>query len=96
MDGRDKFFRQIIEKYFVVFVGYTADDPPVQYLLEALNKTVCTLYTPAFQSGDANYALSRWQHKGVEAIPYENSDNYKALWDTLSARAERQPTQMLG
>ena len=31
------FFRQIISEYVVVFIGYTADDPPVQYLLEGLN-----------------------------------------------------------
>lgn len=32
------FFREIIDRYVVVFIGYTADDPPIQYLLEALNK----------------------------------------------------------
>lgn len=30
------FFKEIIARYIVVFVGYSADDPPVQYLLEAL------------------------------------------------------------
>jgi hypothetical protein len=33
-----QFVRDILGLYVVVFVGYTADDPPVQYLLEALNK----------------------------------------------------------
>jgi hypothetical protein len=33
-----KFIATLLEKYIVVFVGYTADDPPVQYLLEALNR----------------------------------------------------------
>ena len=33
-----RFFREILDQYVVVFIGYTADDPPVQYLLEALNK----------------------------------------------------------
>lgn len=32
------FIRAVIHKYLLVFVGYAADDPPVQYLLEALNR----------------------------------------------------------
>jgi SIR2-like domain len=34
-----QFVRTILDRYFVVFVGYTADDPSVQYLLEALNRS---------------------------------------------------------
>lgn len=82
------FFKEIIDRYSVVFVGYTADDPPVQYLLEALNKTAGKMEgVYAFQSGDANYASSRWQFKGVEAIPY--GPDHAALWTTLEAWAER-------
>ena len=33
-----EFVKTILEKYFVVFIGYRADDPPVQYLLEALGR----------------------------------------------------------
>ena len=36
-DRATSFIRTVLQKYVVVFVGYTADDPPVQYLLEALN-----------------------------------------------------------
>ena len=28
-----RFFKDIVSRYVVVFVGYSADDPPVQYLL---------------------------------------------------------------
>nr|WP_261328993.1 SIR2 family protein [Rhizobium leguminosarum] len=84
------FFREIIDRYFVVFVGYTADDPPVQYLLEALNKTSGRLVgVYAFQSGEAKYATTRWQHKGVEAIPYDEAQRHSALWTTLEAWADR-------
>ena len=34
-----RFIKSIIDNYVIVFIGYTADDPPVQYLLEAINKT---------------------------------------------------------
>lgn len=84
------FFREIIGRYIVVFVGYTADDPPVHYLLEALNKKAGKLEgVYAFQSGDADNAASRWFHKGVEAIPYDMSNGHLDLWRTLEAWAHR-------
>jgi len=85
-----QFFREIIDRYIVVFVGYTADDPPVHYLLEALNKKAGRLDDVyAFQSGLANEAAAKWLHKGVEAIPYAEKDGHRALWETLAAWAER-------
>lgn len=89
------FIRGIFQNYVVVFVGYSADDPPVRYLLEALHKTSGNkINAYAFQSGDHDDAVTRWQHKGVEAIPYnldnEHKDNrHRALWDSLKAWAER-------
>ena len=73
-----------------MFVGYSADDPPVRYLLEALHKTSGKkINAYAFQSGDHDDAIARWQHKGVKAIPYSPDDGHKALWDSLGAWAER-------
>lgn len=85
-----RFFKDVIDRYSVVFVGYNADDPPVQYLLEALNKSNGRLdEVYAFQSGNTEDAASRWAHKGVTAIPYESKDRHAALWDTLKEWAER-------
>ncbi len=84
------FFREIIGRYVVVFVGYTADDPPVAYLLEALNKSAGKLENMyAFQSGNAEDATSRWFHKGVTPIPYDACDGHRALWHTLDAWAHK-------
>ncbi len=84
------FFREIIDRYVVVFVGYSADDPPVQYLLEALNKKSGRLTgVYSFQSGVSSEAAARWLHKGVEAIPYSEEDGHRALWETLEAWAVR-------
>jgi hypothetical protein len=84
------FFRKVIEKYVVIFVGYTADDPPVQYLLEALHKSSERLQNAyAFQAGGLDDASARWRHKGVEAIAYDPSDRHAALWHTLEAWAGR-------
>lgn len=85
-----RFFKDVIDRYAVVFVGYNADDPPVQYLLEALNKSVGKLdEVYAFQSGDKDYATARWLHKGVTAIPYDSRDDHGALWETLKEWSER-------
>lgn len=84
------FIREILERYVVVFVGYTADDPPVQYLLEALHRTSGNRENVyAFQSGDHSDAAARWRHKGVEAIPYNFDNAHAALWQSLEAWAER-------
>lgn len=85
-----QFFRSILEKFVVVFVGYSADDPPVQYLLEALRRTSGKLHgVYAFQSGNFQDAIARWKHKGIEAVPYDEANRHAALWDTLEAWAVR-------
>ncbi len=33
------FIRNVMDNYRIIFVGYAADDPPVQYLLEALSRS---------------------------------------------------------
>lgn len=86
-----RFIREATAKYTIVFVGYTADDPPVQYLLEALRRDSGDqrpqMY--AFQSGLQAEAAALWEHKGVSAIPYDSSDHHAALWKTLAEWAER-------
>lgn len=85
-----RFFREILDRYVVVFIGYAADDPPVQYLLEALNRTGGKLKNVyAFQFGEVSDVLGKWHHKGVEAIAYSQSNGHRALWDTLEAWAAR-------
>jgi hypothetical protein len=84
------FIRSIIDQYIVVFVGYAADDPPVHYLLEALNsynKSLAGVY--AFQAGNAGDAEAKWKQKGAYPIAYDEADNHKTLWDTFAAWAER-------
>jgi hypothetical protein len=84
-----EFFREIIARYTVVFVGYAADDPPIQYLLEALRRSERLNNVYAFQSGLSEQASSRWHHKGVQAIAYSEANRHQALWDTLGAWAAR-------
>ena len=76
----------MLERYIVVFIGYSADDPPVQYLLEALNSKSVQHKIYAFEKGDEQSASAKWVHKGVTAIPFESFD---LLWDTLASWAKR-------
>lgn len=85
-----QFIRSILERYVVVFVGYAADDPPVHYLLEALNRrpnSYRKMY--AFQVGTQNDAEARWGHKGVFPIAYDETEGHASLWGTLAAWAVR-------
>nr|VFJ45111.1 MAG: SIR2-like domain-containing protein [Candidatus Kentron sp. DK] len=86
-----EFFKAIMARHVVVFVGYGADDPPVHYLLEGLNRRegqANKIY--AFQSGAPEEAAEKWRHKGVEAIAYpEENRRHHRLWDTLAAWAKR-------
>jgi hypothetical protein len=84
------FIRTVLERFLVVFIGYAADDPPMQYLLEALNKNAGSLSgVYAFQSGSVEDAQAKWLQKGVRPIAYGSTVDHAALWNTLSAWAAR-------
>ncbi|WP_244789390.1 SIR2 family protein [Cupriavidus pauculus] len=79
-----RYINLLLQRYQIVFVGYSADDPPIQYLLEALNR----FSTPgnamyAFQSGDKAQAGALWSHKGVTPISYSSDNQHAALWESL-------------
>ncbi|WP_096787636.1 SIR2 family protein [Rhodobacter sp. CZR27] len=85
-----RFMQSLLARYQIVFVGYGADDPPVQYLLEALNLHAGSrsrLF--AFQPGNNADDAALWEHRGVRAIPFDNSQGYDPLWNSLAAWAER-------
>jgi hypothetical protein len=85
-----EFVREIVRTYVIVFVGYSADDPPIHYLLEGMRRTpdpFRRLY--AFQANQSNDTLNQWRHKGVEAISYAPTDDHAALWETLELWAKR-------
>ena len=85
-----RFIQALLTRYQIVFVGYSADDPPMQYLLEALNLhagTRARLF--ALQAGDAGEAAALWEQRGVRAIPFDDTHGFGLLWDSLSAWAAR-------
>lgn len=85
-----RFIQALMSRYRIVFIGYSADDPPVQYLLEALNlKAGSRSQLFAFQSSETGDASALWEHRGVEAIPFDPSGGFVNLWETLGAWAVR-------
>jgi hypothetical protein len=84
------FIKSVLDRYVVVFLGYSADDPPVRYLLEALGKHSEPLNRAfAFQVDSSGAAESEWRDKGVRPIIYTKTENHSALWDALAAWANR-------
>ncbi|MGV1793560.1 SIR2 family protein [Rhizobium sp. A37_96] len=85
-----RFMQALLARFQIVFVGYAADDPPVQYLLEALNlKAGSRSRLFAFQAGNNDDDAALWEHRGVRAISFDNSKSYDPLWDSLAAWATR-------
>jgi len=76
-----QFIKTLSQKNILVFVGYSAEDPPMQYLLEALNRSSFEkqqMY--AFQHGSPGNARALWAHKGVNSIAFYS---YEDLWNSL-------------
>ncbi|NOX95819.1 MAG: hypothetical protein GXP04_12220 [Alphaproteobacteria bacterium] len=86
------FVQDILQRFTAVFVGYSADDPPIRYLLEGLMQSRGTLGDIyAFQAGEDDEAIARWDEKGVRTITYDPRDKHKLLWNSLrewSARSD--------
>ena len=86
-----KFIKNVMQYFTVVFVGYSADDPPVQYLLDALSESQMTRQKKrnmvyAFQKGNKKVAEEKWKHRGVEPICF---NDYENIWDTLRLWRDR-------
>ncbi|WP_072376403.1 SIR2 family protein [Hyphomicrobium sp. NDB2Meth4] len=85
-----RFMNQLISRYTVVLLGYSANDVPIRYLLEGLNARGSKARLFAFSEGQAGETQQKWWDRGVMAIPYSSGDNeHSALWRTLTAWARR-------
>ena len=83
LDGKiNQLLQSIFSRFTVVFVGYSSDDPPIQYLLEALAQTDSSNYNVyAFHKKDDNSNRDKWTLQKIKPIYFSD---YKDLWDTLS------------
>ena len=86
-----RFVRDLLDQYLVILIGYSANDPPVRYLLQGLyaRRHGRSVKLFAFDSGAEEEVQHRWRDSGVHALAYPLTDGHVALWSTLSAWAER-------
>ena len=87
-----RFVRDLLDQYTVVLLGYSANDPPVRYLLQGLHTRKHggqrSIY--AFDNGSQEEVRQRWQDSGVSPLAYAKIDKeHSALWNTLNAWAEQ-------
>ena len=86
------FVRDLLDRYTVVLLGYSANDPPVRYLLQGIHSRKQghppAIY--AFDDGNEEEVRQRWQDSGVLSLAYTKTDNeHSALWNTLNAWADQ-------
>lgn len=87
-----RFVRELLDRYTVVLLGYSANDPPIEYLLQGLQSSEQQRREPiyAFVSETDGFDQSVWNSRGVTALTYSPLDNSHAeLWNSLEAWAVR-------
>ena len=86
------FVRELLDRYTVVLLGYSANDPPVEYLLQGLQSSEQQRREPiyAFVNETDGFDQSVWNSRGVTALTYSSLDkNHAELWNSLEAWADR-------
>lgn len=91
MGWATRFLRALFDRYTVVLLGYSAEDPPIRYLFEGLHSMPSPrtqrIYT--FAEGSQSEVDAKWASRGVKALAYPASPDYSNLWETIHAWAER-------
>ena len=88
-----RFVRDLLDRYTVILLGYSASDPPVRYLLQGLHARTQgqrpSIY--AFDGGSTEEEVrQRWRDSGVKPLTYIKTDSaHSILWNTLEAWAVR-------
>jgi NAD-dependent SIR2 family protein deacetylase len=92
----------LVRRYRVVLVGYSADDPTMRYLMDAIGEDASLfgdMHKPysiaAFDPTDVTDPLGdvfaeTWRAKNIEPIPYRlrKTGRHGALWESLHQWAE--------
>lgn len=86
-----RFVCDLLDRYIVVLLGYSADDPPVRYLLEGLQVSgrIREQRLYAFVANDPTRSDLDWRERGVTPIGYDPADNHRHLWESIDAWADR-------
>lgn len=89
-----RFITELFRNYIVCFVGYSANDAILRYMLDALaadnqlNKNANPVYAFAgFNDRDREQVSEDWESKRIIPILYNNKDNHTLLHSTINAWA---------
>ena len=91
-----RFVYDLLRRYTLVLVGYSADDPPMRYMLEATEEGRLNFpdLKPAYAlvgdtANDAGSLREAWRGKGVQPLVYPApSEDHGSLYRTLGAWAQ--------
>ena len=78
--------RHLISNYTVVFIGYRAEDPPIQYMLLGMEKHLMKSKLYAFERKTTDSRKAEWKERGVTLITYSD---HADLWETISEWANK-------
>jgi hypothetical protein len=86
-----RFICDLLDRHIVVLIGYSAEDPPVSYLLQGLNLAgrIRDRRLYAFAAGEPAQVEADWSDRGVSTIAYDPTESHKRLWDSIFQWAER-------
>jgi SIR2-like domain len=101
-----RFVSELFRNYVVCFVGYSIDDPPLRYMMDALaadrmlgEATPRAFAFCGFEPGEEGSADTEWRAKGVVPVLYRASTpthDHSALHRTLKAWSEIYRDGILG
>ncbi|WP_321807872.1 SIR2 family protein [Burkholderia sp. BCC1993] len=98
-----RFVSELFAKYTICFVGYSADDVVLRYMLDALSADELLGEQPievfAFAgagAGDEEVTRESWQAKGVTPVVYDDGDRHSSLHETLRSWAKTYQTGLQG
>jgi hypothetical protein len=68
-----RFICDLLDRHIVVLLGYSAEDPPVSYLLQGLNlsRRIRERQLYAFVAGEPAQVEADWSDRGVSTIAYD-------------------------
>ncbi|MGD0577931.1 MAG: SIR2 family protein [Bryobacteraceae bacterium] len=97
-----RFLRELFQHFIVLFVGYSADDLVVKYMLQALavglaergEKPRAFALAQVEESGQSTQLT--WESKGIKPIMYPNGGSHRVLHETLRTWAENASLGLLG
>lgn len=90
-----KFVTELFRRYVVCFVGYSANDTILRYMLDAIaadnqfsEKNLSVYAFAGFEEGKEDVVAEEWKSRKIIPILYNSKDNHSLLYTTFKKWAE--------